>query len=99
MREFQRRVLELTAKVPRGKVTTYKQIALAMGKPKAYRAVARALAENPYPIKIPCHRVVRSDGNVGGYTGGVEKKIKLLRDEGVQIKKNKVLLSKYLFKL
>lgn len=99
MREFQRRVLDLTAKVPQGKVTTYKQIALAMGKPKAYRAVAMALAKNPHPIKIPCHRVVKSDGNIGGYTGGVEKKKKLLKQEGVKIKENKVFLSKYLFKL
>lgn len=99
MREFQRLVLELTAKVPQGKVTTYKQIACAMGKPKAYRAVARALAKNPYPIKIPCHRVVRSDGNIGGYTGGIKKKIELLKQEGVEIRANKVLLSKYLFEL
>lgn len=99
MREFQHRVLELTAKIPRGKVTTYKQIALAMGKPKAYRAVAMALAKNPHPIKIPCHRVIKSDGNIGGYAGGIEKKKNLLVHEGVEIKGNKVLLSKYLFKL
>lgn len=97
MQEFQRRVLELTAKIPRGKVTTYKQIAIAVGKPKAYRAVAQALAKNPYPIKIPCHRVVRSNGNIGGYAEGIEKKIKLLKQEGVEIKGNKVPLSKYLF--
>ncbi|MGQ9787751.1 MAG: MGMT family protein [Candidatus Hadarchaeaceae archaeon] len=99
MREFQRRVLELTARVPRGRVTTYKQIACAMGKPKAYRAVAMALAKNPYPIKIPCHRIVSSDGKIGGYTGGIQKKIELLNKEGVEVKAGRVLLSKYLFEL
>ena len=99
MREFQRRVLELTSKIPRGKVTTYKEIARAMGKPKAYRAVAKALAENPYPVKIPCHRVVRSDGEIGGYTGGTWKKARLLKQEGVEIKRNKVPLEKYFFQL
>jgi len=99
MKEFQYRVLELTSKIPRGKVTTYKEIARALGKPKAYRAVARALAENPYPIKIPCHRVVRSNGEIGGYAAGNRKKVKLLTCEGIEIKGNKVLLSKYMFKL
>lgn len=99
MKEFQSRVLEFTSKIPRGKVTTYREIAIAMGKPRAYRAVANALARNPYPIKIPCHRVVRSNGEIGGYALGTKRKAKLLASEGVEIKGNKVLLSKYMFKL
>ncbi|MFH1821388.1 MAG: MGMT family protein [Methanobacteriota archaeon] len=99
MKEFQTSVLELTSKIPRGKVTTYGEIARAMGRPKAYRAVANALAGNPYPIKIPCHRVVRSNGVVGGYASGTIRKVKLLASEGVEIKTNKVPLLKYMFKL
>ena len=99
MREFQSLVLEFTSKIPKGKVTTYKELARAIGKPKAWRAVANALATNPHPITIPCHRVVRSDGNIGGYELGTKKKIELLRSEGVEIKGNKVSLQKFMFKL
>ena len=62
---------------------TYKQIAEAIGHPKSYRAVANACGKNPYPETIPCHRVVKSDGTIGGYspTGGVDKKSQLLRME------------------
>lgn len=102
MREFQSQVLELTSKVPKGKVTTYAEIARAMGKPRAYRAVANALRHNPYPIKVPCHRVVRSNGEVGGYDGsctsGTRKKAKILESEGVEIKNLVVLLSKHMHK-
>lgn len=99
MREFQSRVLELTSRIPKGKVTTYREIARAMGRPKACRAVANALARNPYPIKIPCHRVVRSNGEIGGYASGTKRKMKLLASEGVEIKGQKVQLSKFMFKL
>jgi methylated-DNA-[protein]-cysteine S-methyltransferase len=102
MKEFQSRVLELTSKIPKGKVTTYAEIARAMAKPRAYRAVANALANNPYPIKIPCHRVVRSSGEVGGYAGsctsGTRKKTKLLKSEGVEIEGFKVLLPRHMFR-
>ncbi len=103
MKEFQSRVLELTSRVPKGKVTTYGEIARAMGKPKAYRAVANALRNNPYPIKIPCHRVIRSNGEVGGLGGSVtqgsRKKARMLAAEGVKIKDLKINLSKFMFKL
>ena len=99
MKEFQSRVLEFTSKIPKGKVTTYKELARAIGSPKAWRAVANALATNPYPIKIPCHRVVRSNGDIGGYGMGTKKKIELLTSEGVEIKSNKLSLSKFMFKL
>jgi methylated-DNA-[protein]-cysteine S-methyltransferase len=94
---FQDKVLKLVSKVPRGKVTTYKELARAVGRPKAWRAVANALASNPHPIKIPCHRVVRSDGGIGGYKLGSRKKAELLVAEGIEIKEKRVLLSKYFF--
>ena len=71
-------------KIPKGKVKTYSEVAKAVGKPKATRAVANAIGKNPYPIKIPCHRVIRSDGSLGGYSGkgGIRTKKTLLRKEG-----------------
>ena len=68
--EFEKQVLETVKKIPRGKVATYKEVAKAIGKPFAYRAVGNALAKNPYPIKIPCHRVIKSDLSLGGYSQG-----------------------------
>jgi methylated-DNA-[protein]-cysteine S-methyltransferase len=80
---FQKMVWTELKKIPFGETRTYKEIAVAIGKPKAARAVANACGKNPYPIIIPCHRVVRSDGTIGGFTGdgGVEKKRQLLRQE------------------
>jgi methylated-DNA-[protein]-cysteine S-methyltransferase len=98
MREFQARVLELVSKVPRGKVTTYKEIARAIGNPGACRAVGGALANNPSPIKIPCHRVVKSNGELGGYKLGSREKERLLSAEGIVIKDGKVDLKKHLFR-
>ena len=82
---FQRQVLLTTARVPRGKVATYGEIARRIGKPQASRAVGQALGQNPVPIVIPCHRVVASDGTLGGYSGGggLETKKQLLTIEGV----------------
>jgi methylated-DNA-[protein]-cysteine S-methyltransferase len=92
MSEFRDRVLKLVTMVPKGKVTTYKELARAMGRPRAYRAVANALARNPFPIKIPCHRVVRSNGEAGGYRLGVRRKIKLLLWEGIEVENGRVNL-------
>jgi len=97
MSEFQDRVLKLVAMVPKGKVTTYKELARAMGRPRSCRAVANALARNPFSVKIPCHRVVRSNGEVGGYRLGVQRKIKLLVQEGIKIENGKIS-SKFMFK-
>jgi len=98
MSEFQTRVLELVSKIPKGKVTTYKEVARALGSPRSCRAVGNALARNPHPLEIPCHRVVRSDGKIGGYRFGRRRKAKLLVDEGVEIRGGKVNLREHMFK-
>lgn len=92
--KFQTRVLELVSKVPRGRVTTYKELARALGNRKACRAVGNALAANPRLPSVPCHRVVRSDGKIGGYKLGSRRKIELLLREGVEVEKGKVDLRK-----
>ncbi|HQJ58151.1 MAG TPA: MGMT family protein, partial [Candidatus Pacearchaeota archaeon] len=82
----------------KGKVTTYKEIARKLNS-KAYRAVGNAMNKNPYAPKVPCHRVVKSNGEVGGFAFGVKKKIEMLKKEGVYIdKNNKIDLKEYLFK-
>lgn len=82
---FQRRVLERLRRIPRGEVRTYRDIAREIGQPGATRAVGTACARNPIPLIVPCHRVVRSDGGLGGYSlrGGVALKKQLLDREGV----------------
>ena len=82
---FQLKVWNYLKKIPRGKVITYLDLAKAIKKPKAVRAVANAVGKNPYPPKIPCHRVIRSDGKLGGYSapGGIKTKKKLLKMEGI----------------
>ena len=86
--ELQLKVWNYLKKIPKGKVKTYKDVAKAIGKPLAVRAVANAIGKNPYPPKIPCHRVIRSDGTLGGYSGkgGIQQKRNLLRSEKVFIK-------------
>jgi methylated-DNA-[protein]-cysteine S-methyltransferase len=83
--DFQRRVLSTIARIPAGAVWTYRQVAVAVGKPKAARAVGQALGSNPLPIVLPCHRVIASDGTLGGYAGGLAIKRKLLKHEGAQL--------------
>ena len=85
--DFQIKVWNAISKIPKGKVKTYKELARSIRKPKASRAVANACGKNPFPIKIPCHRVIRSDGRLGGYSGkgGIKTKRKLLRSQGVFI--------------
>ena len=81
--DFQHKVLLAEYGIPRGRVSTYNRIAKHIGSPKASRAVGNALARNPFPLIIPCHRAVRSDGSLGGYQGGIEMKKRLLKMEGV----------------
>jgi methylated-DNA-[protein]-cysteine S-methyltransferase len=81
-RGFTRRVLQSTAKVPFGELATYREVASGAGNAAAVRAAGNALGANPMPIVVPCHRVVRTGGAMGGYTGGVERKEYLLSLEG-----------------
>ena len=85
--KFQIKVWEFLKTIPKGKVTTYSKVAKAIGYPKAVRAVANAIGNNPNPIIIPCHRVVRSDGTIGGYSGigGIKKKKALLKKENIKL--------------
>ena len=86
--KFQLKVWNYLKKIPKGELKTYLEVARAIGKPKAFRAVANAVGKNPHPTKIPCHRVIRSDGTLGGYSGkgAIEQKSRLLRLEKVLIK-------------
>jgi methylated-DNA-[protein]-cysteine S-methyltransferase len=81
---FQQEALRAEYKIPRGCVSTYGLIAAQIGRPGAARAVGNALAANPFPIVVPCHRVIRSDMNIGGYQGGPDMKLRLLESEGVR---------------
>jgi methylated-DNA-[protein]-cysteine S-methyltransferase len=81
-RGFVRRVLRATARIEYGEVRTYTQVATRAGSPRAVRAAGNALGANPIPVVVPCHRVVRTGGNLGGYGGGVERKEFLLGHEG-----------------
>ena len=84
---FQLKVWNYLKTIPKGKVKTYKEVAIGIKMPKAARAVANACAKNPYAPKIPCHRVIRSDGGLGGYSGpgGIRQKMRILRSEKVKI--------------
>ena len=85
---FQLKVWNYLRKIPKGKVKTYLQVAKAIGNPKAFRAVGNAVGKNRYPPKRPCHRVIRSDGKLGGYSGkgGTKEKRRLLNTEKVTLK-------------
>jgi O-6-methylguanine DNA methyltransferase len=82
MSAFSEKVYDVVSKIPRGKTMTYKDVAAAAGRPKAARAVGNILNKNRDTKRIPCHRVIRSDGSLGGYAFGAEKKRKLLKEEG-----------------
>ena len=82
--KFQIKVWKYLKTIPKGKVKTYKEVAIAINMPKAARAVANACGKNPYAPRIPCHRVIKSDGSIGGFSapGGSKTKKKLLKKEG-----------------
>lgn len=89
---FQKQVYSLCKKVPKGKVSTYGGIARALGGGSVMsRAVGNALNKNPFAPKIPCHRIVKSNREVGGFASGAEKKIDLLRKEGIEIKNSRIV--------
>ncbi|HDH05572.1 MAG TPA: methylated-DNA--[protein]-cysteine S-methyltransferase [Nitrospirae bacterium] len=79
--DFERKVWLALKEIPFGETMTYKWIAEKIGKPSAARAVGRALSKNPIPVVIPCHRIIESDGSIGGYSSGVNRKIRLLEME------------------
>ncbi|MEK6932666.1 MAG: MGMT family protein [Nanoarchaeota archaeon] len=98
---FNEKVYKLCSKIPRGKVSTYKELAKALNS-KAYRAVGNALRNNKYPNIIPCFRVIKNDGSIGGYCGknpkNIKKKIFKLKLEGIIFNKGKIDMDKYLYK-
>ncbi len=78
-------------RIPRGRVSTYALLAKAIGHPGAARAVGNALNKNPHAPRVPCHRIVCSDGRLGGYASGAERKIELLRKEGVEVEDGRIV--------
>jgi methylated-DNA-[protein]-cysteine S-methyltransferase len=97
-KQFKDKVLTLVKQIPKGKITTYKIIANKLNS-KAYRAVGSILKNNEQPLKIPCHRVIKSNGSVGGYLGKINnnQKSKLLKKEGINIINNKININKYVY--
>ncbi|WXG45393.1 MAG: MGMT family protein [Candidatus Atabeyarchaeum deiterrae] len=102
LKDFQKKVLTLLTKIPKGKVTTYGEIAKALGDSHLSRAVGNAVRNNPYAPTVPCHRVIRSNGEIGGFGGElsgekINEKIRLLKEEGVRTDDSgRIDLQKYL---
>lgn len=93
MTAFQKRVYNIVEKIPKGKTLSYKTVARLAGKPRAWRAVGNILNKNPHLKIVPCHRVIKSDGKIGGYRYGINKKTSLLKKEGLVVKNNRVINS------
>lgn len=91
---FQRDVLLIVSKIPKGQVRSYKWVAKKIGHPSAFRAVGQVLRRNPSPFIIPCHRVVKNDYRLGGFIFGKNAKMELLSNEGLTIKKGVVIINK-----
>ena len=91
MTRFQSDCYEALKKVPKGKVITYAGLARMIGRPKAHRAVGSAMNKNPYAPQVPCHRVVKSNGDLGGFATDIEVKIKRLQEEGVMVSDNRIV--------
>jgi methylated-DNA-[protein]-cysteine S-methyltransferase len=91
---FNQKVWAMTAQVPAGCVTTYAEIARALGS-KGFRAVGNALNKNPYAPQVPCHRVVGSNGNLTGFAGGLDLKKKMLTKEGIAVKNNRAVVESF----
>ncbi len=101
MKSFNEKCYKLLRKVPKGRVTTYKELAHALNT-KAYQAVGQVMRNNPYAPEVPCHRVVKSDGSIGGFKGkktgnAISEKINMLKKEGVHVKNNKIKNFKEVF--
>lgn len=89
MQKMSHKVYRLLTQIPKGKVTSYKEIAHQIGT-KGYRAIGQIVGANPNAPEVPCHRVVRSDGGLGGYAFGIDKKIEILASEGIHVTDNKI---------
>ena len=89
-KNFNERCYQKLVLIPKGMISTYGEIAKSLNS-KGYRAVGNAMANNSQPISVPCHRIIRSDGSLGGYALGINKKIQLLKKEGIKIENNKVI--------
>ncbi|MCE3233542.1 MAG: cysteine methyltransferase [Rickettsiaceae bacterium] len=98
MKNFNQKCYDLLMQIPEGKVTTYGELAKAAGNEKASRAVGNAMNKNPNAPEVPCHRVVGGNGTLTGYAFGLDKKAAILKQEGVEVKDNKVNLEKYLYR-
>lgn len=88
---LEKKIYKKLLEVPTGKITTYGELAKAVGMRNGQRAVGRIMNKNPYPVIIPCHRVIKSNGKVGGYAYGEEIKSSMLTKEGIKIKNGKIL--------
>lgn len=95
MSDFAQKVYDVVRTIPKGRVATYAGIAKAIGSPRAVRAVGTALGKNRNFKQVPCHRVVRSDGRIGQYVFGTDKKVAILRKEGVEVNHNSVDLTQF----
>ncbi|MBI2637649.1 MAG: MGMT family protein [Candidatus Sungbacteria bacterium] len=95
MTPFEKNVYAVVRRIPKGKVLTYQSVAHSMGRVRAGRAVGNALNKNNSPL-VPCHRVIKGDGSVGGFNGGTSRKMVLLEKEGIKISKGRIELSTYL---
>jgi len=88
---LEQKIYKKLLEVPKGQITTYGELSKAVGLKNGQRAVGKIMNKNPYPVIIPCHRVVMSNGNIGGYAYGKHIKTKLLNDEGIQIENEKIM--------
>ncbi|MDD5290583.1 MAG: MGMT family protein [Patescibacteria group bacterium] len=94
---FEKAVLEATRKIPFGRVTTYGEISRIIGRRRASRAVGNALNKNPYSPIVPCHRVVKSNGKIGGFNKGIKAKVKMLASEGIKVRDGRIFDFQKLF--
>jgi len=89
--KLEEKVYKKLLEVPKGKITTYGELAKAIGLKNGQRVIGKIMNKNPYPVIVPCHRVIKSDGKIGGYAWGEKVKAKMLSNEGIKIKNGKIL--------
>lgn len=89
--KLEEKVYKKLLEVPKGKITTYGELAKAIGLKNGQRVIGKIMNKNPYPVIVPCHRVIKSDGKIGGYAWGEKVKAKMLLNEGIKIKNGKIL--------